>query len=276
MADFLDDNWRQVFARQGLDDFESLWRLDIGWFEEPNQRRGGWSGVSRMPAEATGDASHEAHGAPRPGLFIKRQLNHTARTWAHPVKGILTFQREFANLLLYRRHGIATLTPVYFAMREAEGQRRAILITEELSGFEPFEEVLRRWWRPDRPAMASRKAYAHALAKLARDMHRQRIQHNCFYPKHVFVRACAPDGDVEARVIDLEKTKRRLSRASARLRDLDTLNRHAGQCSRTDRLRFLLAYTGQSGASPEVKKLWRQLAARDRARGERKATRKHV
>lgn len=267
MADFLDENWRETLAARGLDDFEALWALEIGWFEEPNQRRGGWSGVSRMEID---------EGA-KPGLFIKRQLNHTARTPTHPIKGILTFEREFANILLYRRFGIPTLTPVYFACREASGEagdeRRAILITEELGGFVPLEDVLRR---AGGPGVARRKGYAQALARVAADMHRRRIQHNCFYPKHLFVREHADDSGVDVRVIDLEKTKRPFSRRAARLRDLDALNRHTPQCSRSDRLRFLLAYTGAARLSPGVKKLWRELAALDRKKHARKAGRKHV
>ena len=29
-----------------LDDFDAMWSLELGFVEEPNVRRGGWSGVS--------------------------------------------------------------------------------------------------------------------------------------------------------------------------------------------------------------------------------------
>ncbi len=48
MRDYVANDWESLAAANGLDSFESVWSLDIGWFEEPNVRRGGWSGVSRL------------------------------------------------------------------------------------------------------------------------------------------------------------------------------------------------------------------------------------
>ena len=47
MRGFLDPDSRTVFAANGLDGFDAFWRLPEDWFEPPNRRRGGWSGVSR-------------------------------------------------------------------------------------------------------------------------------------------------------------------------------------------------------------------------------------
>ena len=51
MPDYVANDWEAVARANGLDSFESVWALDIGWFEEPNERRGGWSGVSRPEVE---------------------------------------------------------------------------------------------------------------------------------------------------------------------------------------------------------------------------------
>ena len=45
MKEYQANDWEQLAHSNGLDSFDAIWTLDIGWFEEPNQRRGGWSGV---------------------------------------------------------------------------------------------------------------------------------------------------------------------------------------------------------------------------------------
>ena len=249
MKDFIANGWRPVLGANGLDSFEALWTLDIGWFEAPNERRGGWSGVSRS------DVALPEGGST--GIFVKRQQDHVFRSLRHPLRGMLTFAREFANLQRYRSLGIPTLEPLYFALRRAHGHRRAILVTRELSGYVPLDH-----WLECRDAsdLERRRELVARIAAVAARLHRHHLQHNCFYPKHIFIGEL--DGRVDVRLIDLEKTKWRLSRARAGLRDLDTLNRHAPAWSRTDRLRFLLAYYRQDRVDARVRKRWQALAAR--------------
>ena len=65
-------------------------------------------------------------------------------------------------------------------------------------------------------------------ANLAR-LHRARWQHGCLYPKHVFVRVVAQGADtqVELALLDLEKSRRRLSRKRAAAHDFKQLRRHS-------------------------------------------------
>ena len=56
-------------------------------------------------------------------------------------------------------------------------------------------------------------------------MHQGRWQHGCLYAKHVFVKV-ASDG-VEVALLDLEKSRRRLSRQRAARHDLRQLRRHS-------------------------------------------------
>ena len=121
MQDYIAKDWKAVARANGLDDFEALWELDIGWFEEPNERRGGWSGVSRHEIELPNGS--------REGIFIKRQQNQTTRSWLHPLRGIQTFRREFGNLMLLQSFGVPTLDVLYFAERKSGADRRAILIS---------------------------------------------------------------------------------------------------------------------------------------------------
>lgn len=252
MQDFITDEWKQLARASGLNDFEAIWSQDIGWFEEPNRRRGGWSGVSRLEV-ALSDADPI-------GIFIKRQQNHTTRTWRHPVRGITTFRREFENLQWLEAVGVPTLDVLYFAERMSGDDRKAILITRELAGYTSLEDHIGHWQQYGFPEKSVWRALIHKLAGIARRMHRHHIQQNCLMPKHVFITGL--DGDLDIRLIDFEKAKRSLTTRGAMFRDLDTLNRHSPGLRTTDRLRFLLAYCGRERVDANVRRIWQRLVAR--------------
>ena len=248
MNDYMAAEWQRVFAFNGLHSFDDFWKLEAKWFEEPNQRRGGWSGVARCELKLPeGGATH---------VFLKRQENHTTRTLTHPWRGMSTFVREFQQILRYRAHGIPSLTPLYFASRRENGNLRAILLTEELMGFRSLEEVSREW--KNLPS-TNRRATISAVAQLLAQIHSHGLTHNCFYPKHVFLRFHSPK-KVEARVIDLEKTKRRPFGFDRNFRDMRRLNTPAW--SRTDRVRFFREYLGLAKLTPDAKQTWRRIARR--------------
>lgn len=253
MADYVSESWRRVLDLNDLNSFDALWRLQAEWFEPPNERRGGWSGVARYALPKT-DGEARA-------IFLKRQENHKIFSWRHPIAGDPTFLREFHHIEHYRACGVPTLEPVYFAMRRTGGGHRAVLATAELSGYVSLDDCLRQWRDSGAPPLPVRRQLIARIADLARIMHAHRIQHNCFYPKHLFVRI-GSDGSTDVRVIDLEKSRSRPLAIFCTLRDLDTLNRHARGPSRTDRLRFLMAYLEARETTQSVRKLWRQLAAR--------------
>ena len=97
-------------------------------------------------------------------------------------------------------------------------------------------------------------------------MHAHGIRHNCFFPKHVFIRI-NPGGDVEARVIDLEKSSRRPLQLMCALRDLYSLGHYTSPAwSRTDRVRFFRRYLGVDRLNAYGKWLWRGVVARSARR----------
>jgi hypothetical protein len=253
MADYVSESWQRALELNQLNSFDALWQLQAEWFEAPNQRRGGWSGVARYELPKTDGQARV--------IFLKRQENHKIFSWRHPIAGVPTFLREFQHIEHYRACGVPTLEPVYFAMRRTSAGHRAILATAELTGYASLEDRLRQWQEQGAPAVSVRRRLIGKIAALARTLHAHKIQHNCFYPKHLFVRISS-DGDSDVRVIDLEKSRWRPLAMFCTLRDLDTLNRHARGVSRTDRLRFLKAYLQAEGTNPRLRKLWHQLAAR--------------
>lgn len=253
MSDFLSPAWRGPLAARGLDNFDVLWSLQAPWFDEPNHARGGWSGVSRI--EIASPAGMENV------FFLKRQENYSILSWRHPLKGIPTLLREFRLILRYRAAGIATVDPVYFAMRPTKAGYRAILMTVALDGFVPLDTYVADRVTAGHPTPTERRRVLAAVADLTRHIHDCRIQHNSYYPKHVFVRV-GPDGAVKARVIDLERSRWRPLTVFCTLRDLDTLNRHSSGWSCTDRLWFFKAYLGIGRLTPYAKWLWRDVESR--------------
>lgn len=253
MQDYVNERWRAILAHNGLSGFDDLWKLEARWFEEPNRRRGGWSGVSRCEL-ALPDGGTRA-------IFLKRQENHPTFSWRHPIIGMPTFEREFDRIVHYRACGIPTLEPVYFGTRQDGQDQRAILATEELTGFVSMEDRVQRWLRNGAPPRAVRLRLLGAVAALLRKMHDHGIQHNCFFPKHVFTRI-NEDGSVDARVIDLEKSRWRPARTICALRDLYSLVRPSLCWSRSDRLWFLKAYLRIEHLTPYAKWLWRHIEAR--------------
>lgn len=257
MPDYSASDWEVIARANGLDSFEAVWALDIGWFEERNERRGGWSGVSRHEVKLPDGRSE--------GIFIKRQQNHSTRSWRHPFSGIQTFRREFVNLMRLQSFGVPTLDVLYFAERNSGRDRRAILISRELTGYASLDSCISYWNRHGYPERAIWHETLQRIAAAARRMHQHRMQQNCFLPKHVFIGE--RDGHVDIRLIDFEKAKRRWTAESALLRDLDTFNRRAPGVSTTDRLRFLLAYHEQRHVNARVRKTWGKLLALLRRKG---------
>jgi hypothetical protein len=125
-----------------------------------------------------------------------------------------------------------------------------------LSGYESLDHLESKVITP-----AERRQHARASGSLLRSIHALGQRHNCYYPKHIFLRRDAA-GKIEPCIIDLEKMRWTPVRRQAALRDIRTLFNRVPRWTRAQRLRFLLAYTGERRATREVKALWRRLVAK--------------
>jgi len=259
MNDYTAPEWESIFAFNGLKTFDDFWKMDAEWFEEPNKRRGGWSGVARCELKLPQGGTVHA--------FLKRQENHPTRTLLHPISGILTFVREFRAVMLYRKLGIPALTPLYFGTRTQNGDRRAVLMTEELSEYRPLDQIGKEWATTPKPV---RRAISRAVAALLRQIHGCKLTHNCFYPKHVFIKLKGTEA--EARVIDLEKTKKLLFGRDRELRDVRRLIDPVMPWSKAERVRFFREYMGVDRMTPEARAEWKRIQRRHEAK--RKSSKK--
>jgi hypothetical protein len=195
-------------------------------------------------------------------LILKRQQNHTSRTVCHPVRGVPTFWKELYNILRFKQLGIAVVEPVYFCRRRTASGTQAILVTEYLEGYTPLDEWVGKWHRGGGANRLERDRLIKAVAVVVSKIHAEGMQHNCLYPNHLFVRQV--DSDIQVRLIDLEKARWRPLGMARRVRDLESLHRHTAIVSRSDRLRFLLAYGGVARLDNKSKELHRRIVARHR------------
>lgn len=188
------------------DDFSAWWQADGEWVEAPNRRRGGESGVMRVENEA-GRV-----------FYVKRQVGHLHRSLRHPL-GRPTVLREREALLAFARLGVGVPGLAFAAARRGSEGWCALLVTEALEGMLDLDS----WYAGPRHGQTRvMQALGVALARL----HRGRWQHGCLYAKHVFLRQ-EENGQVEVAFLDLEKSRRRLSRRQAAQHDLRQLRRHS-------------------------------------------------
>jgi hypothetical protein len=250
--DFFGSSWQTTLKCNHLAHFDALWVLDADWFEEPNIRRGGWSGVIKIPLEQLNDTPVF--------IFIKRQENHMSRTWRHPISGIATFQKEYDNLQLFHRYKIPTLELIYFGTRFYNGNLQAIIATKDLAGYYPIDQLLPDSGLDFVENWQNRLSLLKATAKVLSRMHQHHLQHNSLYPKHIFAKPVGDSWDIK--IIDLEKAKRRLFKNTAILRDLGTLRRHTLDWTTKEQVTFFKAYVNESQLSSKSKKLWYQIQDR--------------
>ena len=226
MTDFVAEADRALLERNGLADFDALWNLQLDAVDEPNTSGGGWSRVFRLDCEGQ-------------GFYLKRQSNYLTRTLHSPL-GEPSFAREFRNIQRYQQLGIPALEAAFFGERKVPGERRAILMTRALDGWNDLDSLLAQW-----PQLTEQQQQAIVLAcgQLARQLHALRQVHGCFYPKHIFLQA---DGDAyRAQLIDLEKTRPLLLGQRDRVKDLEPLLRRAHVWSESEVRALLAAYLDQ-------------------------------
>jgi len=250
---YIAEKWRDILVFNDLDTHEKIWALEAEWFEEPNQRRGGWSGVSRIELKLPLGGMV--------GVFLKRQEDHVTRTFSHPFKGMATFAREYEIITAFQRHQIPSLDLVFFEQWKEGGHQRAVILTEELAGYVELSSVEYQQGGSVYSNEESKKALFKQLAVLMQKMHQHNFQHNCFYPKHVFVKQLS-NTEFDLRVIDLEKVKKPVCRKMARFRDLLTLLRHSHGWTNDDKLAFFKVYCGEEELSRGSQRLWNKLMAK--------------
>lgn len=234
---------RGILQAHGLDSFDALWALQLDSVDAPNTGRGGWSSVSRLDLGET-------------AYYLKRQSNYLMRTLRHPF-GEPTFACEFRNIRRFQHLGIPTLEAAYFGECRVSGERRAILLTRALDGWQDLHGWLDDWNELDGP---TRRALLRACAELARTLHQSGQRHGCFYPKHIFLRRTGERFD--ACLIDLEKTRPLLLGRSDRTLDLEALIRRAAVWNESEVRQLIEVYLAQDASDSAIDAWLEKIAGR--------------
>ena len=198
------------------DIYDYFWQLPKNWFEAPNYRRGGWSGVIKY------DLPHNQFiDVP---VFVKLQSNSVYKTIKHPFKGQPTLLREFINTQNAIEAGVKTLDFVYFARDDFD----AILVSKSLEGYQDLTQALF--------SIKDNVAVRNTIIKLLSDnlcaMHQAKIKHGSLYGKHVLVKING--NNVDLRFIDFEKARHSRSMMSCIVRDIYSLFKHCDQLTEED------------------------------------------
>jgi len=251
---YLNPEWKSILENSHLGTFEQLWKLELTAVDEGNVGRGknGWSKVCIFSFEDNEQHKHT--------VVIKRQSNYRSHTFRHPIIGVPTFLKEMESIRRYEQAGIPALKAVYCATRKINGELQAILVTEFLNGYHPLELILKNWHEQGRPNRQDCATIAQACGTLVGKLHEQGLEHRCLFPKHIFLRENS--GHVDARLIDLEKTRWRPWFEARRVRDLTALARRSKHVSNRERMFFLHAYFGITKLDARAKQLWRAVAKR--------------
>lgn len=195
-------------------EFEFWWGTSGEWVEPPNVRRSGTSGVQLIVKD---DRT----------FFVKRQTGHLFRSLRYPT-GRPTALREGIALSRLEKLGVKAPRPVFYGARKVQGVWQGVLVTEDLGGFIDLDT----WYGQGAASLLTTEQHQQLLERLAQmlaRMHSGKWQHGCMRSKHIFIKASMTGEhfDFELALLDLEKSRGRVTAIGAARHDIPQLRRHS-------------------------------------------------
>lgn len=241
--------FRETLARQGLTSLEAVFAFEAGRdLAKPN--------IGRFRRRL----QFEAHprGSSQPvRVFLKRYdrppMLEQFRNWLlhHGRRSFARTEGEAAERLA----ACGIPTPRVVALGEQWGllfERRSFLMTEEAPGSEALERRLPSCFESDATETdrAAQRNFIRRLASFIKRFHETGFRHRDLYLSHIF---CSREDRFS--LIDLARASRPILRRRFQVKDLAQLHYSAPAThfSRTDRLRFYLAYAGRRRLRPADK-----------------------
>lgn len=188
--------------------------------------------------------------------------------WKERIKSIIPWlkkedaRNEWNNLLLLKRLGFNTMTPVAFGEKRRFGMPCfSLTLTENLYDCEKMEKYLPSTFAPPLGVskVAEKRAFLRKLAVFARDFHNNGLNHQDFYLGHLYVRPA----DSSIFIIDIQRLHHKKSISSHdRIKDLAQLTYSARTLfifTRTDFMRFIHTYLGKERLYCHDRKLIRKI-----------------
>ncbi len=202
--------------------------------------------------------------------FVKQ---HFGVGWREIVKNLLSLrlpivsaETEWRAIHRLQQLGIATTPAVAYGRRGANpASMQSFLITEDLGAIVSLEDFCRNWaTSPPEPRLKRRLITA--VARLARTLHDNGMNHRDFYICHICLDARKLQNDeIFLYLIDLHRVGIHGSLpVSARMKDMAALYFSALDCGlgQRDILRFLSYYSGLRHALVHDAGFWRKVATR--------------
>jgi len=257
---YTDPDWADLFRQAGYLDFNSWWNAEKNLVESGNFRGSdantSWSHVSKITLPSGQN------------IYLKRQQNHYPNNSLLKLRRILTFEIEWKNYLNFQKAGVPTMKIIRFAYRKQEGNRQAIIVSEELEGMSPIDKLVAYYETHGWPHKKDRYAILDALLAVIKKLHAAGIIHNALYSRHIYVNIPMIDGvpapippEVHVALIDLERAKYPGKNSPKLIKnDLEKMFRRIPEWPARDGLYFLKKYLGISRLTPEAKSIARKIA----------------
>ncbi len=256
---FTDPEWEKVFQEANYKSFDDWWNaaqnlVEVGNFRGSDEQTS-WSHVSRikMPDGRT--------------VYLKRQQDHFPNNLILKARKIPTFQIEWLNYQKLKNAGVPTLNIIHFANRKIKGHTQCILISEELEGMTPIDELVKYFTKNGWPNRNQRLAILDVIVKAVKSMHHAGLIHNALYGRHIYINIPIIDGSAQfpknyqARLIDLERTKAVGKKSSKLIRnDIEKMFRRIPKWPTRDCLWFFKQYLGIRKLTPDAKSIVRKIA----------------
>jgi tRNA A-37 threonylcarbamoyl transferase component Bud32 len=254
MKYFLAENWHGILTFNGLDDFDRLWELDLEKVDRPNIGHGGWSSVSRLVLDLSDGGKRT--------VYLKRQENYKFRSLVFPLLKVASFEREMRRFIQFSQKGIPVSNPVYYEKKRIKGKLRAILMIENLDGYQDLDRCLNN---PQGNGMSfiKRKRLIEATATVIRRLHETGFQHGMLFGKHIFIKGNADFSEIDIRLIDLEFARWHPNRV---IKDLTRLykriNRAVPDLPNHNYIRFIKAYRQEEKLTAGTRKIIKRIQTR--------------
>jgi heptose I phosphotransferase len=190
-------------------------------------------------------------------FYLKRNRLHRRELMKQLSRGKVpprSARQEWRAIQAVAESGIPTVKPIAFGERTLLGVETAsFTVTEELYGARPLDEIIgARPWGEE--GFHTKRVLVRRLAELARKFHGMGMNHQDFYLNHFFL---GEDGTLF--LLDLQRVRKHPRTTEyAVVKDLAQLAFSAQRfpsISKSDHLRFLLAYRGETRLGPESRRL---------------------
>ena len=195
-------------------------------------------------------------------FFLKRHeppaLRERLCAWLRLRRLRTPARTEWDNIHELARLGIATMRPAVLGEDRHTG--RSFLMTAKIDLAVPADDFAREHFvSRDSDAVRARRRFTRELARLIRTLHVEGLTHRDLYLCHVFVREAGED--IRLFLIDLQRMGRRLFRRRWKVKDIAQLefSRPAEALTKTDALRFLLAYLNVDRLGSREKRFTRRI-----------------